>query len=96
MSSDTAKGPKAVKADKAAVIAKESYFKKSESDEVATKSTKLQEAYRGIIAKRELEANEKADFKKELRVCLDKATLLMKTLDIYVEEIAKLLQQAKQ
>ncbi len=92
-SSDTAAGAKKVKADKAAAIAKESHFKKSEGDEVGTQSKKLQKAFRQIIAKRELNAEEKASFRRDLRSCLDKATLLMKTLDKYVEVIQKLLRQ---
>ena len=94
-SSDTSKGSKTIKADYAATIAKDSNFKKSESDEVGTRMTKLQKVYQKIIAKRELSAKEKAEIKKELQTCLDKSRLLMKTLDKYVEEIEKLLQQAK-
>ena len=94
-SSDTSKGSKTIKADYAATIAKDSDFKKSESDEVGTRMTKLQKVYQKIIAKRELSAKEKAAIKKELQTCLDKSRLLMKTLDKYVEEIKKLLQQAK-
>jgi hypothetical protein len=95
-SSETAKDSKAAKADKAAAIAKDSDLKMPESDEVSTRMTKLQKAYEKIVAKRELSDNEKADFKRELQTCLDKAALLKKTLDVYVEEIEKLLQQAKE
>ena len=92
MSSDSTKGSKKTKADKAAAIAKDSSVKKSESDEVATRMAKLQKSYQRIIAKRELGTNEKAAIKKELKTYLDKAALLKKTLDVYVEEIEKLLQ----
>jgi hypothetical protein len=95
MSSDTAKGTKKVKADQAEAIAKKSEFKKSESDEVGTRMAKLQKKYKNIIAKRDLTSKEKAAIKKELQTCLDKSRLLVKTLDKYVEEIEKLLQQAK-
>ncbi len=93
--SDTSKSSKKVKADKAASIAKKSDFKKSESDEAGTRMKKLQRSYNKITAKRELSVKEKAAYKKELKTCLDKSRLLMKTLDKYVEEIEKLLQQAK-
>jgi len=95
MSSDTTKDSKKIRVDKAAAIAKDSSVKKSESDEVAARMAKLQKSYQKIIAKRELGTNEKAAIKKELKIYLDKAALLKKTLDIYVEEIEKLLQQAK-
>jgi len=91
-SSDMANSSKRVKADQAEVIAKHSDFKKSESDEVGTRSRGLQSVYRRTIAERELSAEEKAKVKSELQDCLDKARLLMKTLDKYVEEIEKLLQ----
>ncbi len=94
-SSDTARDSKKSMADKAAAIAKDSDFMMSESDEVAVRMTKLQKSFQKIIAKRELRTNEKAEFKKELKICLDKAELLEKTLEVYVEEIEKLLQQAK-
>jgi len=93
--SDMANSSKKVKADQAEIIANHSDFKKSESDEVGTRSKGLQRVYRRTIAKRELSAEEKAKVKKELRSCLDKSRLLMKTLDKYVEEVEKLLQQAK-
>jgi len=94
-SSDTAKGSKKVKADAAEALVKASNFKMSESDEAGTRMKKLQRSYNKITAKRELSVKEKAAYKKELQTCLDKSRLLMKTLDKYVEEIEKLLQQAK-
>ena len=94
-SSDTAKGSKKVKADAAEALVKDSNFKMSESDEAGTRMKKLQRSYNKITAKRELSVKEKAAYKKELQTCLDKSRLLMKTLDKYVEEIEKLLQQAK-
>jgi hypothetical protein len=94
-SSDLAKSTKKVKADQAEAIANHSDFKKSESNEVGTRSRGLQNVYHRTIAKRELSTEEKAKVKEELQSCLDKARLLMKTLDKYVEEIEKLLQQAK-
>jgi len=94
-SSDTAKGSKKVKADAAEALVKDSNFKMSESDEAGTRMKKLQRSYNKITAKRELSVKEKATYKKELQTCLDKSRLLMKTLDKYVEEIEKLLQQAK-
>jgi hypothetical protein len=95
MSSDTAKGAKKVKADQATAIAKKSDYTKSESDEVSRRMTKLQRDYKKIIAKRDLTAKEKTTFKKELQTCLDKSRFLAQTMDKYVEEIEKLLQQAK-
>ena len=94
-SSDIAKGSKKVKADAAEALVKASKFKKSESDEVGTRMKNLQRSYQNITANRELNAQEKATIKKELQTCLDKAALLMKTLDKYVEEIERLLQQAE-
>ncbi len=94
-SSDTTKGSKKVKADAAEALVKDSNFKISESDEAGTRMKKLQRSYNKITAKRELSVKEKAAYKKELKTCLDKSRLLMKTLDKYVEEIEKLLQQAK-
>jgi hypothetical protein len=95
-SSDTSEAAKKVKADGAEIIAKHSDFKKSEGDEVGTRARGLQKVYNRTIARRELSTEEKTKVKKELRACLDKSRLLMKTLDNYVEEIEKLLQQAKQ
>jgi len=94
-SGDLANSSKKVKADGAEAIANHSDFKKSESDEVGTRAKELERVYRRTIARRELSAEEKAKVKKELRSCLDKSRLLMKTLDKYVEEVEKLLQQAK-
>ena len=45
---------------------------------------------------RKMTATEKAHFEKELQTCLDKVRLLAKTLDKYVDEIERLLKQAKQ
>jgi hypothetical protein len=93
--SDSSKTSKKVKADRAESILKESSLKKSESDEIGTRMKNLQRRYNKIIAKRNMTAKEKASIKKELKACLDKSRLLKKTLDKYVEEIEKLLQQAK-
>jgi hypothetical protein len=94
-SNDTSQGSKKVKADRAAIIAKNSDIKKSESDETATRMKNLQRRYKNIIAKRNISAKEKTSIKKELRACLDKSRILKKTLDKYVEELEKLLKQAK-
>ncbi len=94
-SSDTVKSTKKVKADRAESIAKKSNVEKSESDEIGTRMAKLQKKYKKIIAKRNLTAKERDLFKKELKICLDKSRSLAKTLDNDVEEIEKLLQEAK-
>jgi hypothetical protein len=94
-SSDTSKGSRKSKADRAAIIATNSEVKKTESDEISTRMKKLQRSYKKIIARKKLTTKEKASFKKELKTCLDKSTILKRTLDSYVKELEKLLKQAK-
>ena len=92
---DAAKGSKKTKADKAAAIAKASKYRKSESDEVATRMTGLQKKIQKIIASRNLTEKEKISFNKEIETYKKRAEFIAKTIDSYLEEIEKLLEQAK-
>jgi len=57
--------------------------------------TRLQNSIQKIIAKRNLNDKEKVALKNEIETYQVKAAFIAKTLDKYVEEIEKLLQQAK-
>jgi len=97
MAGDTTKGPKKVKinADKAEALLKDSYFKRSESDEIGHKVEEITRLIRVGSKKGTLSDRDRVLYRDKLIMYHKQAAFIARALDKYVEEIEKLLEDSK-
>ena len=91
MASDIANASNTVIADNAVEIVEKSEITKSEGDELGATVKELKDLIQSRYEKGDLSDRDKTVFTEELISYLEQARLIVKTLEIYFEDVEKLL-----
>ena len=97
MAGETAKGSRKVKiaSDKAVALRNKSSFQKTESDEVGRKTQALTELIQRHYEQGTIGEKDRFSWKNKLMSYQDQAATIARTLELYVEEIEKLLAESR-